>query len=142
MAVSADYVRRFVADSEDNNHLLDGLEFTDMRIELATDMAVSMYNVMPPISDVTDANIPNAILLYGILWQLYIGQSALAARNQMSYSDGGLTVPIEERYQFYIQLAGQYETTFRQAAKDYKINVNLNSGWGNVQSDYVTFPIW
>lgn len=144
MAVlTPDEVRAFLADSPENNHLIDGVEFTDARINLGMDMAADSFNNIPPISNVTVDNISSkSILLYGTLWHLYNGQVALAARNQMSYSDGGLTIPIEERYQFYIQMAQSYEQQFKSAAKELKIAQNMASGWGSVHTDYAAFPIW
>lgn len=150
-------VRAFIADSTANNHLLDDVEFTDIRIDLAMNMAIDSYNNLPPMSSVTleevtsdnitigyysDEMRSKSIFLYGTLWHLFSGQSALAARNQMSYSDGGLTIPIEERYQFYVQLAAQFEQNFKASAKDLKIALNLEDGWSSVRTDYSTFPIW
>lgn len=144
MAVlTPDEVRAFLADSEENNHLLDGVEFTDTRINLAMEMAVDSFNTIPPISATTIGSLRSkSILLYGTLWHLYNGQVGLAARNQMSYSDGGLTIPIEERYQFYIQMAQMYEQQFKSMVNDYKIAMNMESGWGSVHTDYASFPIW
>ena len=135
-------IRDYLADSEDNNHLIDGDEFTDARIELAFTLAVDSYNTMPPIGGVTLDTMPASLLLYGTLWHLYLGQTALAARNQMSYSDGGLTVPIEERYQFYVQMADMFGNQFKQQAQAAKISINMESGWGQVRTDYASFPIW
>tara|TARA_R110002073_G_scaffold137275_4_gene286277 strand:+ start:142 stop:618 length:477 start_codon:yes stop_codon:yes gene_type:complete len=150
-------VRTFIADTSENNHLLDGLEFTDARVRLAMEMSADSYGSIPPISTIDLIDVldgldvigidattlrSKAIFLYGTLWHLFAGQSALTARNQMSYSDGGLTIPIEERYQFYVQLAAQYEQNFKTATKDLKIAMNLENGWAFVPSDYSTFPIW
>ena len=105
-----DMIRAYIADSAANNHLLDGLEFTDSRIDLARMLAVDSFNVIPPEAIATnEKSMPKSLMLMGVLWHLYNGQIALAARNQMSYSDGGLTIPIEERYQFYVQMAQMYE---------------------------------
>jgi hypothetical protein len=142
-SLTAEEVRTYIADSVDDNHLLDGVEFSDARIDLAKSMALDSYNNTPPLTSDTETTLRSkAVLLYGTLWQLFLGQSALAARNQMSYSDGGLTVPIEERYQFYIQLAGMYQDLFSQSAKSLKIAINMEAGWGSVSTDYATFPTW
>lgn len=136
-------IRDYIADSPENNHLIDGLEFTDARIDIAKMLAVDSYNTVPPVRlTTTESAISNTLMLYGVLWHLYSGQMALAARNQMSYSDGGLTIPIEERYQFYVQMAQMYEQQFKQMAKESKISLNMEKAWGNVPTDYSTFPIW
>ena len=141
-ALTYQQIRDYLADSPENNHLIDGEEFTDARIELAMELALSSYNTMPPTGGFVMDQFPADLLLYGTLWHLYNGQVALSARNQMSYSDGGLTIPIEERYQFYIQMAGMYEQQFKTAAKESKISRNMEAGWGNLSTDYATFPIW
>lgn len=141
--LTPDEVRAFIADSTEDNYLIDGVEFTDPRITLAMDLALDHYNNIPPLTSATKETLRSkAVLLYGTLWQLYLGQSSRAARNQMSYSDGGLTVPIEERYQFYIQLAQAYESDFKTSAKELKVSINMENGWGQIPSDYATFPIW
>lgn len=141
--LTPEQVRAFIGDSVENNHLLDDVEFTDARITLAMDMALDSYNNMPPMTSDTIATLRSkAILLYGTLYHLFNGQTALAARNQMSYSDGGLTIPIEERFQFYDQIARTYQGMFAQAAKEHKIARNMEAGWGHQSSDYITFPIW
>ena len=60
----------------------------------------------------------------------------------MSYSDGGLNIPIEERVQLYQSLAAQYGQQYSDLSKQWKIQANMESGWGGVSSDYATFPLW
>ena len=141
-ALTNQQIRDYLADSPENNHLIDGEEFTDARIDLAMTLALSSYNTMPPTGGLEMETFPADLLLYGTLWHLYNGQIALAARNQMSYSDGGLTIPIEERFQFYVQMAQTYEQQFKSAAKESKISRNMEQGWENVRTDYATFPVW
>lgn len=136
-------IRDYLGDSVENNHLLDAVEFPDSSVSLAMRLAIDSYNVIPPLGGATFESISDTLLLFGTLWHLYLGRAlAISARNQMSYSDGGLTVPIEERYQFYIQMAQTYESQFKTMAKDVKISKNMESGWNSVRTDYSTFPIW
>lgn len=136
-------VRDYLADSRENNHLLDDVEFTDARINLAMDLALSDFNAMPPKSTFNLGGFPyKATLLDGTCYHLYRGQMALAARNTMSYSDGGLDIPIEERFPYYQQMMQFYQQQFQQSAKAEKIQLNLESGWDSVRSDYSTFPVW
>jgi hypothetical protein len=147
--ITTQQIRDYLADSDENNHLIDGVEFTDVRIQLAMDLAVDSYNSIPPVTmHTTPETISNSLMLYGTLWHLYNGQVALAARNQMSYSDGGLTIPIEERYQFYIQMAQFYQQQFMDMAGKDKVSRNMENAWGGpigqggVSTDYSSFPIW
>ena len=143
MLITADEVRSYISDSIDDNHLLDGMEFPDSRIELAAKMALSDFNAMPPMTSYDlDTFQYLSILLDGILHNLFKGQMALSARNTMSYSDGGLQIPIEERFQYYEALADLYGKYFVSKARDLKTHLNMESTWGHIASDYSTFPIW
>jgi hypothetical protein len=83
-----------------------------------------------------------SILMEGTLWKMFSGASALLARNHMEYSDGGLTVPIEERMQLYTSLAGMYQESFLSSARAVKTHLNIEDGWDSVSSDQAGFPIW
>ena len=50
MLITADEVRSYISDSIDDNHLLDGVEFPDSRIELAAKMALSDFNAYADIA--------------------------------------------------------------------------------------------
>lgn len=139
--ISPDYVRTYIRDAIPYNRLLDELEFTDERIAQAKELALDFYNVMSPVTGYTEDQFPSkALLLLGTLWHLFNGEAAMAARNEMSYQDGGLTIPIEERFQYYTALATAYQTQFNQAAQQLKIHQNLESAWGEVRSDWSYFP--
>lgn len=143
--VSPDEVREFIADYAENNHLLDGEEFSDTRIALATELAVSAFNSIPPIGGVTvDSFLRTAkvVLMSGICWKLFAGQAALLARNTMNYSDGGISVPVEERYNLYMGLAQMFQAEFEGSAAAIKRQLNLEAGFGEVKSDESTFPWW
>lgn len=136
-------IRDYLGDDPENNHLLDGVEFPDASVDLAMTLAVDSYNTIPPIGGATIDSLGPTLLLLGSIWHLYNGRAlAISARNQMSYSDGGLTIPIEERYQFYVQMAQTYEQQFKSMAKENKIARNMEAGWGQVITDYASFPIW
>lgn len=141
--LSPEQVRLYIKDRADSNYLITGEEFSDERIELAIELTVDTFNFMTPTTSYDIASFPSkAILLYGTLANLFSGQSALAARNQMSYSDGGLNIPIEERFQLYQSLASQYGQQYSDLSKQWKIQANMESGWGGVSSDFATFPMW
>lgn len=137
-------VREFLQDRPENNLLLDNKEeFPSSMISLAIELAVSAYNALPPMSTVTSTTFPNkAILLTGTLYKLYAGQAALLARNTMNYSDGGLQIPIEERFSLYQSLAAMYQADFENSARSLKMHLNVEEGWGYVFSEYSNFPTW
>lgn len=136
-------VREFIQDKVGKNHLLDGQEFENTQVALAIELAIDKFNMFIPISAVTIESFPNKlILMYGTLACLFEGQAALLARNHMSYSDGGITVPVEERMQLYQSLAAMYGTQFQTSSTALKLQRNMEAGWGIVGSDYGNFPLF
>lgn len=143
--VTPDEVREFIADYTENNHLIDGVEFSDTRISLATELAITEFNVIPPLGGATiDSFIRQgkSLLITGVCWKLFEGQCALLARNTMNYSDGGISLPIEERFPLYQSLAESFKAQFLSSASRVKQYLNMESGWGEVRSDEAGFPTW
>jgi len=143
--LTPDEIRQFLADSPENNLLIDGLEFSDSRVNLAIGLAISSFNGMQPITQYTLVSFPQnyiKVLYYLTAQTLYEGQAAMAARNQMNYSDGGLQIPIEERYEMFLSLANLFGRMATDLARQIKIQMNIESGWGSVGSDYRNFPTW
>lgn len=136
-------VREFTSDYAANNYLIEGEEMTDTYIALCMTLAVEAYNSITPVGNVGLQNFPSkAILLWGTLWMCYDGKALLLARNTMEYSDGGLSIPIEERAALYQSLAANFQSRFMEVAKNQKIQQNMESGWGEVRSDLAIMPIW
>lgn len=136
-------VREYTSDYAPNNYLIDGEEMTDTYLSLCMTLAADSFNTIPPIGNVGLQNFPSkAVLLYGTCWHAYQGKSLLLARNTMEYSDGGLQIPIEERAQLYQSIAANFERQFTEAATKLKIQLNMESGWGEVRSDLSIMPVW
>lgn len=141
--LSPEEVRVYIQDESGSNYLLTGEEFNDARIGLAIEMAVDSFNFITPITNYSKDNFPSkSLLLYGTLHQLFTGQCALLARNHMNYSDGGVSLPIEERFTLYQSLAAQYGQMYSDLATKWKVQNNMESGWGSVGSDYKNMPLW
>lgn len=143
ITITPDLVRKYINDNIEHNRLLDGLEFDNERITLARDMAIGMFNLMTPYSNYNQDNFPNPfLLLIGTLGNLFSGESAMAARNQMSYQDGGLDIPIEERFQYYDTLSTRFNGMFTTMGQQLKIQLNIEACWGHVSSDFAWFPLF
>jgi hypothetical protein len=141
--LTVDEVREFISDYTPNNYLIDGEEMTNTFIKMCIGLGVDVYNNMTPVSRLSPDNFPSkSILLWGTLWQMYEGKAALLARNTMNYSDGGLQIPIEERFELYKNLAAGYHANFDSQARALKIQTNMESGWGGLGGDAAYFPIW
>lgn len=136
-------VREYVSDYAPNNYLLDSEEFSDTYITLCMEMAVEEFNAISPLTRYNLSTLPSkAVLLQGTIWKMMDGKSLLLARNTMAYADGGLQVPLEERSELYSTLASKFGQQFKDSAIRLKTNLNMESGWGDVRSDYSNFPLW
>lgn len=136
-------VREYISDYAPNNYLIDGEEMSDTFINLCMDLAVEEFNALSPLTYYNNATFPSkAVILQGTLWKMYDGKSALLARNTMAYADGGLQIPIEERSELYANIAAKFGQQFKESAIRLKTNLNMESGWGSVSSDYSNFPLW
>lgn len=145
MSLSVEEVKEYIEDKAEKNHLLDGEEFSPTQITLAMDLALSSWNMITPITSDTLQTFPannKSLLLFGTLWHLFSGAAALAARNTMAYSDGGLSIPVEEKFELYRSLAAMYQAYFQDSAQKVKIQNNMEAGWGEVRSDQANFPLW
>lgn len=141
--ITPEDLREYIQDRLESNHLLDDNEFSVTRLNLAIELAISEFNGMTPLSSYDLYTFPNkALLVNGALYKAFFGQAALLARNTMEYSDGGLQIPVEERMALYTNLAQLLQEEFRTSARAWKIQDNIESGWGGISSDYARFPIW
>jgi hypothetical protein len=141
--LTVDKVREFISDYPESNLLLDEEEFSNTFIELSMELAVSEYNAISPKTMVSVEGFPSlSLLMIGTLWQMYTGRAARMARNHLSYTDGGLQIPVEEKFEMYQSLAANYGAQFSATAFKLKASMNMEGGWGEIRSDEATFPTW
>lgn len=134
-------VQSFIQDSPATNYLLDNYEFTQTRIELAISIALSEANMVPPRTTYTVFSFPSqGLLLDGTLWKLFEGQAAFYARSSLPISDGGLVVPIEEKFESYTAMAAQFKANFLDGLNRMKVENNMEGAWDTLYSDYSGFP--
>ena len=136
-------VREYVSDYAPNNYLIDGEEFSETYVALCMSLAAEEFNALSPFTTYSLLTFPSkSVLLLGTIWKMMDGKSLLLARNTMNYTDGGLQIPIEERAELYSNLASKFGGQFKDSAVKLKINMNMESGWDSVYSDYSNFPLW
>lgn len=132
-------LRRFLRDIDELNKLLAKKESSDKQLEMALDMALDDWNMTTPIINLvsfTDHPCPN-LLLRGAAIQVLISAGILYSRNKLAYSDGGVTVQSSDQaaeYTGWLQLITQDYERKKQAIK---VQLNLESCWGRVYSEYV-----
>lgn len=141
--LTAQEVREFVSDKVEKNYLIEGEELSDTQINIAMELTLSEWNSTPPTAADNIISFPyKHILMSGTLYRCFMGQAALLARNTFAFTDGGLSIPLEERFQLYQALSGMYQADYYSTMTKTKININMEEGWGYMGSDYARFPLW
>ena len=141
--LTAQEVREFVVDKIENNYLVSGEELSDTQINIAMELTLADWNSTPPTAANSLDNFPyKHILMSGTLYRCFMGLAALLARNTFAFTDGGLSIPLEERFQLYQALSGMFQGEYNATMAKVKININMEEGWGDLGSDYSRFPLW
>ena len=137
-------IREHLQDKPNRNYLLDEEEFTSGEIDIGFKAAISGFNSIAPTSITIDIKSINDtikdIILEGILARIYRGKSLQHFRNELSFQDGGASGSIDNKGQFYQQIATQMWADFERRSKEYKIFTNLDEGYGKINSDYNDLP--
>jgi hypothetical protein len=126
-----DTVRSFLRDYPELNRLIAGVESSNRQIVWAIIDCLDEYNTTPPFTQFGLSDFPSrSLLLRGTVCTLLESIGLLQTRNHLQFSDGGLTVGINDKTQF-IQ---SWLSIFRSAYEDKKIKLkvayNIETAWG------------
>jgi hypothetical protein len=131
-------VRIFMRDHSELNRLIAGEESSNRQIMWAIMDALDDYNTEPPFTRFGILSFPSrSLLIRATVISLLTSVGLLQTRNHLQFSDGGITVGINDKTQFlqaWIQLLkGEYE----EKKKKLKVAYNIESAWdGGVNSEY------
>lgn len=131
-------VRAFMRDQAAINALVDGEETIDDLLELFVDMAVDDWNTTPPlIGSITVQTHPakNLLILYSAALALW-SASILQARNNLQYSDGGISVQTSDKAPIYQQIASQIMQQYEAKKMRLKKSQNAEMAYGGLLSEY------
>ena len=141
---SIEEIREHLQDFPSKNFLLDEEEFTDDQIAIGFRDAVDSFNSFPPAHIMFVGGFTNptlkSIILEGTLARIYRGKALQQLRNQLDFQDGGAAGSIDNKGQFYQQIAEQFSQNFERRSRDWKQFTNINQGFGSLGSDYQTLP--
>ena len=128
-------VRIWLRDNnpEANNLLLD-YEFTPEEIRQAMTLTVDHYNDQPPyIRNYDYDKFPwRSKLLEGTAANLLFMAAHRFRRNALQYSNGGLSVADQEKYQQYDAAGDKLWSSFKAWVIDHKRAVNATIGWATI----------
>lgn len=141
-----DKVKTAIRDLPELNVLGDNKpEFSDEEISEAIDRAVNRINITSPISNFTAETLPPILLeplIYhtiSILLQMRVRE---LSRNNVDYQSGGTAVSFNYIIQEYSQASSIYEEKAEVLTSKVKIQMNLESGFGTIESPYWYLGWW
>lgn len=104
------------------NILTGDKEFTDEQIEgFIIEALYDINEAQPRQTKFVIKNMPNTgLLLDGALVFMYKARGLLHLRNQVSYSDAGFSVNLDDKMGYYSQLASAAEQQYRQDLLQFK----------------------
>ena len=134
-----DGLRNFLRDLPELNILLDGMfESTDEQLADAWGRAlVDWNNTEPVIQAVTFRAHPAKYTLFQkAIAEALKSISVFHARNELSYSDGGVQYNINDKHRNFQPIIDRYEQQYEQQKVMIKSHINMDAAWGHVHTDF------
>lgn len=122
LAILVKRLRSRILDEVKLNTLKGDLEFTDDHLEGFIYEALADINEAPPRRTRFHlGNLPvTGLLLDGAMVFMLEARGLLHLRNQVSYSDAGFSVNLDDKSGHYAQWAGTLEARYRNDVKEFK----------------------
>lgn len=134
------YLRAYLRDFPELNRLIDGQETSDRMLAWAVIDALDDFNNTPPhIGVFTVSNFPyKSLLLRGSVISVLESVGMLQMRNQMQYSDGGITVSVSDKAPMIMQWISMLQSTYESKKLNYKMSRNIQDALqgDGIMSDY------
>lgn len=133
-------MRLWMQDFAQLNALLDGEEWKDYHFELFIDMALDDWSVTPPLLRryTSIESFPSKFLLMLKVAVIALESAAmLYARNNLNYSDGGITVATSDKAPVYLALADRFQSQYERMKMRWLMSMNAEQAYGGVHSEYI-----
>ena len=131
-------LREFLRDDAVLNELIDGKESSDGQMKQALLDALDDWNTTPPLlAEVTVVTHPSKrLLVRSAAIEILVSAGIYFARNDLTYSDGGVTVADKNKAPMYAQYVQQLQADFERKKMDLKKAQNIALGFGFIPSEY------
>lgn len=143
-------VRLFTRDMPELNILVKGEASSDRMIVWAALDFLSDFNGSPPltgysIEDLVALN-QQYFIVRGTVISLLQSQMILSARNDLPFSDGGLSIRIHDKAPVIQSMLQLFQAKYEQDKSRLKVALNINGilddGGGGLHSDYSVLEGW
>lgn len=134
-------LRAFLRDDPVLNELLEGKESSDGQMKQAILDSIEDWNTtQPPLTAITVENHPSPrLMIRGAAVEILDSAAIYYARNQLPYSDGGISVDDKNKMQlFHAKIAALSDGPRGYEAKKVALKKTLNiaAGFGSIPSEY------
>jgi len=135
-------LRIFIRDFADLNRLLKFEEENrNENLDLYLNMSLGYLNALPPPTGnyfIDTFPIPS-LLIHQAAIECLISNGILQARNELTYSNGGISVKIPDKNRYTTALDQLMKRTSVEldAFIKQKVGLNIDGGWGGVFSPYL-----
>jgi len=130
----------YLRDYPELNRLIDGEETSDRMIAWAVIDTLDDINNRPPfVGSFTVSTFPyRSLLLRGTVITVLESVGILQTRNQLQYSDGGISVGASDKAPMLMQWVQMLSTSYEQKLDKWKISRNITEAFNgeSVMSDY------
>lgn len=123
-------VRLYLRDFPELNRLIDGEETSNRMIAWAVADTLDDWNTTPPfIGDASLENFPSLSLLReGTVILVLESVGLLQTRNQLSYSDGGISVQVSNKAPLLLQWIQLFRGSYERKKDRMKASMNIEQG--------------
>lgn len=131
-------VRMFMRDYPELNRLIAGVESTNRQIVWAIADALDDFNTTPPFTHFGISTFPSrSMLVRATVISLLQSIGLLQTRNQLSFSDGGIQVGINDKTPFIQSWLSLFSNSYEEKKLRLKVSYNIESAWGGgIFSEY------
>ncbi len=139
--LDVDIVKEYIKDKPELNILYDNMDqFSDDLMDLIIPMTYSEASILAPSVASVKENIPDVIILHGVIARLLESESFLELRNQLNYQDNNMSgMPLSAKQGQYSQLSQMMRQYFTQLLGAFATAAFYNTGWGYSWSNSMAF---
>jgi hypothetical protein len=131
-------VRAYMRDYPELNRLIAGEESSNRQIAWAIIDAVDDFNTTPPFTRFGLNDYPSrSLLLRATVITLLESVGLLQTRNHLQFSDGGITVGVNDKTPFLQAWIQLFRNSYEDKKMKIKVAYNIESAWGGgIHSEY------
>ena len=134
--IDVDYIKEYLQDHPDKNILLDyTAQFEEDLIDIIIPIVYEEIFVLYPSLGKQKSNIPNHIIMYGVLHKLFESESFKEFRNQVLYTDRNASVGLSVKNSDYTQQSELKRAQFSRLLESLAATTFMATAWGGSTSN-------